>query len=330
VGSDSTGWSSEFSFKSAPRTSPETPVSLIAYGDMGKAAKDGTQEHWEEEPSLNTTENVIKHLNEIDLVLHIGDIAYAVGYSAQWDQFFEQIGPVASRVPYMTCIGNHERDFPHSGAFYNGTDSGGECGVPYEHRMIMPRQSGQTRDQPWYSFEYGCIHFLLMSTEHNYQPGSVQYQFIENDLKTVDRHKTPWLIMSGHRPMYIDSTGTQGPESDQAGATLLRSSLEELLLKYKVDLAFWGHHHSYQRSCPVYQQVCQPEGTAPVHVVIGMAGMGLSQNLESTPPSWLIYVDDDNYGYTTLRANSTQIHFQYFTNSNDLHDEFTLRRGHNL
>lgn len=47
--------------------------------------------------------------------------------------------------------------------------------------------------------------------------------------------------------------------------------------KYKVDLALWGHHHSYQRTCPVYALKCTPG--APVHVVIGMAGQGLSHNL---------------------------------------------------
>ena len=31
----------------------------------------------------------------------------------------------------------------------------------------------------------------------------------------------------------------------------LRGSLEELLAAYSVDLTLHGHHHSYQRSCPL-------------------------------------------------------------------------------
>lgn len=62
----------------------------------------------------------------------------------------DQIAPIAQRVPYMTLPGNHERDFPDSGfqkfliiliclgSFFNGTDSGGECGIPYEKRFPMP------------------------------------------------------------------------------------------------------------------------------------------------------------------------------------------------
>jgi len=33
----------------------------------------------------------------------------------QWEDFFDLIQPVAARVPYMVCIGNHERDWPNSG-----------------------------------------------------------------------------------------------------------------------------------------------------------------------------------------------------------------------
>lgn len=45
----------------------------------------------------------------------------------------------------------------------------------------------------------------MMSTEHDFTPGSRQYTWLENDLKSVDREKTPWLIFSGHRAMYCSS-----------------------------------------------------------------------------------------------------------------------------
>ena len=42
----------------------------------------------------------------------------------------------------------------------------------------------------------------MMSTEHDYREGSRQYKWLENDLKNVDRKKTPWVVLGGHRPMY--------------------------------------------------------------------------------------------------------------------------------
>ena len=42
----------------------------------------------------------------------------------------------------------------------------------------------------------------MMSTEHDMGNGSRQYLWLEKDLQNVDRVKTPWIILAGHRPMY--------------------------------------------------------------------------------------------------------------------------------
>ena len=53
-----------------------------------------------------------------------------------------------------------------------------------------------------YSYDYGSVHFIMMSTEHDMGNGSKQYSWLEKDLQNVDRTKTPWVILAGHRPMY--------------------------------------------------------------------------------------------------------------------------------
>ena len=53
-----------------------------------------------------------------------------------------------------------------------------------------------------YSYDFGLVHFIMMSTEHNFEPNSRQYKWLENDLKKIDRKKTPWVIFGGHRAMY--------------------------------------------------------------------------------------------------------------------------------
>jgi len=42
-------------------------------------------------------------LPNYDIVFHIGDLAYADGYIADWDQFTSQVEPIASAVPYMVA-----------------------------------------------------------------------------------------------------------------------------------------------------------------------------------------------------------------------------------
>ena len=69
-----------------------------------QAEVDGSNEFNGFEPaSLNTTNQLIKDLKNIDVVFHIGDIAYANGYLSQWDQFTAQVEPIASTVPYMVA-----------------------------------------------------------------------------------------------------------------------------------------------------------------------------------------------------------------------------------
>ena len=53
-----------------------------------------------------------------------------------------------------------------------------------------------------YSYDYGMVHFIMISTEHDLSPGSRQYVWLEQDLENVNRSKTPWVILGGHRPMY--------------------------------------------------------------------------------------------------------------------------------
>nr|CAB3484073.1 unnamed protein product [Digitaria exilis] len=72
---------------------------VVIFGDMGKAERDGSNEYSNYQPgSLNTTDKLIKDLNNIDIVFHIGDISYANGYISQWDQFTQQVEGITSRT----------------------------------------------------------------------------------------------------------------------------------------------------------------------------------------------------------------------------------------
>ncbi len=124
--------------------------------------------------------------------------------------------------------------------------------------------------------------------------------------------------------MYVDSTYGGAQTSDQFVAQQLRDNLEPLLLEYKVDLAMWGHHHSYQRTCPVHNLTCTDDGTT--HVVIGMAGYSLTHNFPDTLPPYFVVAKDDNWGYTRMQVNATHLTMQFVVDTDgSIEDEFTLR-----
>ena len=71
---------------------------------MLQGERDGSTEYANKDPgALNTTDQLIKDLPNCDIVFHIGDIAYADGYIADWDQFLQQVEPITSTVPYMVA-----------------------------------------------------------------------------------------------------------------------------------------------------------------------------------------------------------------------------------
>jgi acid phosphatase type 7 len=40
-----------------------------------------------------------------------------------------------------------------------------------------------------------------MSSEHDFAKNSTQYNWIQQDLASVNRSKTPWIVLTAHRMM---------------------------------------------------------------------------------------------------------------------------------
>ncbi len=156
-------------------------------------------------PAIRTAEMVAPEIADglIDVVYHGGDISYATGYLSVWDFFANMMSPVTSGVLYLTTVGNHETDWPNSPSYWNVTDSGGECGYITTTMYTQPAPS--VTNKPWWSYDVGLIHFVGMSTEHNFTTGSEQWHWLRNDLANVDRSVTPWVVFGGHRAMYLNS-----------------------------------------------------------------------------------------------------------------------------
>lgn len=335
VGSDSGGWSITHSFVSRNNDSDETVAFL--FGDMGTATPYSTFVRTQDE-SISTMKWILRDIEALGdkpaFVSHIGDISYARGYVWLWDNFFAQIEPVASKVAYHVCIGNHEYDWPlqpwkPDWAGY-GKDGGGECGVPYSLRFNMPGNSSEptgakapaTRNL-YYSFDMGVVHFVYISTETNFLPGSSQYNFLKHDLESVNRSKTPFVVVQGHRPMYT----TSNENRDTSLRRQMLEHLEHLLVNNNVTLALWGHVHRYERFCTLNNFTCINNGqkgeNGTVHVVIGMAGQDWQpiwqprQNHPDMPifpqPKHSLYRGGE-FGYTRLVATREKLVLSYVGN----------------
>jgi hypothetical protein len=74
----------------------------------------------------------------------------------------------------MPGNGNHE-------SYYNYT--------AYFNRYILPRAFPE-QNNFYFSFDYGQVHFVHFSSEHPYNLGSEQYNFLEKDLQNARNNPT--------------------------------------------------------------------------------------------------------------------------------------------
>ncbi|CAO2192238.1 unnamed protein product [Urochloa humidicola] len=326
-------WGKPYTFRAPPSPGQNSLQRIIVFGDMGKAERDGSNEFANYQPgSLNTTDTLVRDLDNYDIVFHIGDLPYANGYISQWDQFTAQVEPITAKKPYMIASGNHERDWPNTGGFFDVKDSGGECGVLAETMYYYPAEN---RANFWYKVDYGMFRFCIADSEHDWREGTPQYKFIEECLSTMDRKHQPWLIFAAHRVLGYSSNdwyAQEGSFEEPEG----RESLQKLWQKYRVDIAFFGRVHNYERTCPVYQSQCMSNeksyhsGTmnGTIHVVAGGGGSHLS-DYTTAIPKWSIFRDKD-YGFTKLTAfNHSSLLFEYKKSSDGkVYDSFTIDRDY--
>lgn len=300
AGSDN-GWSQMFSFKTPP-AGEDWVLRIAIYGDMGVNNSMSL-------PFLK--EDVAE--DKYDMILHVGDFAYDMNEEEGrvGDRFMNMIEPIAARVPYMTCPGNHE-------SAYNFTH--------YSHRFTMPGEESNL----YYSFDVGPIHFVSISTEVYYftQYGlkliSNQYEWLKKDLakanSAANRKSRPWIILFGHRPMYCSNSNDIDCSLEYTRKGLLGLyGLEPLLKEFGVDLVIWAHEHSYERTWPLYDNrvyngsYLQPyvNPRAPVHIITGSAGCREGTDpFEKPALPWSAYRSSE-YGYTKFNAyNKTHIHVE--------------------
>jgi len=298
------GWSDILQLHSPPHGRDWSP-SIALFGDMGT----------ENAASLPYLQREAGE-GRFHAVIHVGDMAYdmAEHNGKRGDQFMAQVEPVASLVPYMTCPGNHENHYNFSN---------------YRARFgnSMPRDEGNM----YYSFDLGPVHFVSISTEFYYflnfgiKQVLNQFTWLEKDLAKVDRSATPWIVVFGHRPMYCTNDDrddcTKFETRTRTGLPLLHWwGLEDLLVKYGVDLAVWAHEHSYERLYPTYNRTIIPspdpslpyiDPRAPVHITTGSAGCREKHDgFLPQPQPWSAF-RSSQYGYTRMKVvNDTHLYLE--------------------
>lgn len=195
-----------------------------------------------------------------DFALHLGDITDdgVTENKYEWNyEYFTGMGQLLERIPFFPVPGNGEDD-----RYW------------YERYHALPDTTG------YYRFVYGDAEFFMLDTNHpaDLRPGGKQYRWLEEALKASTAR---WKFVAHHHAIYSaddDDYGDSWEEPAALGDTELQQ-LAPLYERYRVDVVFYGHLHTYQRTHPIREGHIEQGGVT--YIQAGGAG----GNLEDFTPT---------------------------------------------
>jgi hypothetical protein len=286
---------------------------------------------WGCEEDTEKTAESIQEKNP-ELVIAAGDLSY----EESSDCWFEITKPLISKM--KIAMGDHE---------YSDTN-GGEKGIINQY--LKPLNLAKT----YYSFDMNNVHIIFIDPYIDYEPGSAQYHFIENDLKTASTNpKIDWTFVVESIPIY--TSPAQHP-----GNSTIRDIYHPLFDKYGVDVVFTSDNHNYQRTFPLkynsegdgdssnnpiivedsIQNNHYNNDDGVIYLIIGTAGRSLYEIKEQA--SFVAKQDDKHYGFLnidiigntlkgTFYANESELPRYHYVNyqGNIIIDQFTISKTNN-
>jgi hypothetical protein len=287
------------------------------------------------EDTKKTAENIQKKNPE--LVISAGDLSYKKSANC----WFEIIQPFKSKM--KIALGDHE---------YSDTN-GGATGIINQY--LKPLNLTKT----YYSFDMNKVHFVFIDPYIEYNVGSSQYHFIEQDLKTASTNpKIDWTFVVESIPIYTS------PAQHPANSSI-RDIYHPLFDKYGVDLVFTSDNHNYQRTFPLkYNSKGGDSSNNPIivdsnqnnyynndddkgggggviYLITGTAGRSLYEIKQKAP--FVAKQSDEHFGFLnidiydkmlkgTFYANERELPHNYYVNfqNNIIIDHFTISKTNSL
>ena len=117
----------------------------------------------------------------------------------------------------------------------------------YANRFINTGNGPVGHEKEFFSFDYGCCHFLFLDSDYMGNSRRDAYKFIgawiRSDL-AVNRKPVVFAVM--HHPAFTVGTSYE----DDVRAAVMRENYMSLLYRYGVDFILCGHQHVYARTKP--------------------------------------------------------------------------------
>jgi hypothetical protein len=235
-------------------------------------------------------------------LLNLGDLTDGgkEPHKFEWNlEYFTGLDALTSRVPAYTVPGNGEGDLYWYKRYHNYPELGDA-----------------------YSFVYGDVEFFMLNSNQRaeFAPGGRQYEWLAKKLAaSTARYK---IVAHHHAPYSSDENdygnSWEGPSA--LGDTLVRK-IVPLYEQYGVDLVFFGHLHTYERSLPIKDGMINRRGG-----VVYVQGGGGGGNLENFAPtrSWFSGKTYRGHHYFTVSVDEERIHLRMYDSEGRMRDFFEV------
>jgi hypothetical protein len=242
-----------------------TPFSFAVFGDWGYVDNTGQNPH-----QANVMQQIVR--SGARFALTTGDSPYGSGSETNYgDLVYSKsavFGPpfwtvAGSSIPLFPSLGNHglTRSFLTNWRENRAVSSSGGH-YQMDTYCCLDGTTSKSYPTAWYAFDAGPIRLYVLDTawdegnvgtgnqykddyDYHWTPTSAEYQWLESDLSS---HSANLKLAFFHYPLYSDNGGQTSDtylRMDRPGGA---NSLEGLLSRSGVKLAFNGHAHIYERN----------------------------------------------------------------------------------
>lgn len=240
-----------------------------------------------------------------NFMIDLGDLTDGgqEAHKFEWNyEYFLGLTQLASRVPIFPVPGNGESDL----YWYNRY-----------HKLPEP--------EDYYSFHFGNAQFFMLNSNEKdeFKPGAEQYEWLKEQLANST---AKWKFVAHHHGVFTSDENDYGDTWKGQTSNLGDLKIREIVPiyeEYGVDVVFFGHLHTYERSWPIKDmEVNQENGV--VYLLSGGAG----GNLEDFAPTRSFFTSKLYRGhhYGRIDIHQGTLFFKMYDINGALKDYMEIRK----
>lgn len=277
---DGANWSEWLHFRTAS-DKPE-PFSFIYFGDV----QNGIRPLWS-----RVIREAFRTAPSARFLTFAGDLVGDGTNDPAWGELFGRGSWLYGMIPMLPSPGNHE--------YYKDSHGNNVVTKHWRAQFTLPENGPEGLAEYTYYTDYQGLRMISLNSSEKQAEQAVWLD------KVLSANPNRWTIAIFHHPIFATARGRNQEE--------LRKAWQPVFDKYKVDLVFTGHDHTYARSGVV-------QSTVYVNSVSGSKMYGL----ESKP--WMVRAAQDTQLFQVISIDGDKLSYESRTATGSLYDAFELHK----